>query len=196
MATRVARLFNLWYRYIDDLIVLNNKKFLDYLKEICPTQLTVKKANKSDHLANYLDLTFMIDSGGKLSRLYDKHDDFDLHIVNFPFPSSNTPSGPSYGAPSHVIGWTNFLLYNSIHGSSRNFQCFTGFVYYLSSSFWWVLSCYSILECYNLFFGVKLNIRALFYFGITFNMPPLAVNVICHLSKCLTVSSLVYILKD
>ena len=52
---------------MDDLIVFNNKKFLDYLKEIYPSQLTVEKANKSDHLADYLDLTFIIDSGGKLS---------------------------------------------------------------------------------------------------------------------------------
>ena len=95
---RLARSFNLCYRYIDDLIVFNNKKFLDYLKEIYPSQLTVEKANKSDHLADYLDLTFIIDSGGKLStRLYDKRDDFDSHIVNFPFLSSNIPSGPSYG---------------------------------------------------------------------------------------------------
>ena len=95
---RLARSFNLCYRYIDDLIVFNNKKFLDYLKEIYPSQLTVEKANKSDHLADYLDLTFTIDSGGKLStRLYDKRDDFDFHIVNFPFLSSNIPSGPSYG---------------------------------------------------------------------------------------------------
>ena len=71
---------------------------MDYLKEIYPSQLTVEKANKSDHLADYLDLTFIIDSGGKLStRLYDKHDDFDFHIVNFPFLSSNISSGPSYG---------------------------------------------------------------------------------------------------
>ena len=56
---------------------------MDYLKEIYPSQLTVEKANKSDHLADYLDLTFIIDSGGKLStRLYDKRDDFDFHIVN------------------------------------------------------------------------------------------------------------------
>ena len=42
--------------------------------------------------------TFIIDSGGKLStRLYDKCDDFDFHIVNFPYLSSNIPSGPSYG---------------------------------------------------------------------------------------------------
>ena len=41
-----------------------------------------------------LDLTFIIDSGFKLStRLYDKRDDFDFHIVNFPFLSSNIPPG-------------------------------------------------------------------------------------------------------
>ena len=34
---RLARSFNLCYRYIDDLIVFNNKKFLDYLKEISIT---------------------------------------------------------------------------------------------------------------------------------------------------------------
>ena len=67
---RLARSFNLCYRYIDDLIVFNNKKFPDYLKEIYPSQLTVEKANKSDHLADYLDLTFIIDSGGKLSTGY------------------------------------------------------------------------------------------------------------------------------
>ena len=31
---RLARSFNLCYRYIDDLIAFNNKKCLDYLKEI------------------------------------------------------------------------------------------------------------------------------------------------------------------
>ena len=95
---RLARSFNLCYRYSDDLILFNNKMFLDYLKKISPSQLTVEKADKSDHLADYLDLTFIMDSGGKLStRLYDKRDDFHFHIVNFPFLSSNISSGPSYG---------------------------------------------------------------------------------------------------
>ena len=89
---------NLCYRYIDDLIVINNKKFFDYLKEIYPSQLTVEKANKSNHLEDYLDLTFIIDSGGKLStRLCDKRDNFVFDIVNFPFLSSKIPFGPSYG---------------------------------------------------------------------------------------------------
>ena len=77
-------------RYTDNLIY--------YLKETYPSQVTVEKANKSDHLIDCLDLTFIIDSGGKLStRLYDKRDDFDFHIFNFPFLSSNIPYGPCYG---------------------------------------------------------------------------------------------------
>ena len=95
---KLARSFNLCYRYIDDLIVFNNKKFGDYVKEIYPSELTVEKANTSDDLANYLDLAFIIESNNRLyTKLYDKCDDFDFHIVNFPFPSSNIPSSPSYG---------------------------------------------------------------------------------------------------
>ena len=90
---KLARSFNLCYQYIDDLIVFNNKKLGDYVKEIYPSQLTVEKANTSDDLASYLDLTFIIESNNRLyNKLYDKHDDFDFHIVNFPFLSSNIPS--------------------------------------------------------------------------------------------------------
>ena len=63
---RLARSFNLYYRYTDDLIVFNDKTILDYLKEKYPSELTAEKANKSDYLADYLDLKFIIDSGGKL----------------------------------------------------------------------------------------------------------------------------------
>ena len=95
---KLARSFNLCYQYIDDLIVFNNKKFGDYVKEIYPSQLTVEKANTSDDLANYLDLTFITEINNRLyTKLYDKCDDFDFHIVNFPFLSSNIPSSPSYG---------------------------------------------------------------------------------------------------
>ena len=72
--------------YIDQLL---SKRLQEKLKKV---------SSITDHLADYLDLTFIIDSGGKLStRLYDKRDDFDFHIANFPFLSSNIPSGPSYG---------------------------------------------------------------------------------------------------
>ena len=93
---KLARSFNLCYRHIDDLIVSNNKKFGDYVKEIYPSQQTVEKANTSDDLAKYLDLTFIIGSNNRLyTKLYDKCDGLDFHIVNFPFVSSNIPSSPS-----------------------------------------------------------------------------------------------------
>ena len=77
--------------------VFNNKKFLDYLKETYRSELTVEKANNQITWQTTL-ISLIIDSGGKIStRLYDKRDGFDFHIVNFPFLSSNIPSGPSYG---------------------------------------------------------------------------------------------------
>ena len=36
---RFTRSFNLCYRYIDDLIVFNNKKFIDHVKDIYPPEL-------------------------------------------------------------------------------------------------------------------------------------------------------------
>ena len=67
-------------------------------KTIYPSQLNVEKTNQSDNLASHLDLTFTIEKDGKPStKLYDKREDFDFHIVNFQFLSSNIPSGSSYG---------------------------------------------------------------------------------------------------
>ena len=60
--------------------------------------------------------------GGKLStRLYDKRDDFDFHIVNFPFLSSNIPSSPSYGVYiSQLIRYARCCLhYYSHYDDSR-----------------------------------------------------------------------------
>ena len=93
---KLARSFNVCFRYIDDLILFNNKKFWEYVKNIYLSQLNVERTNQSDNLSRYLDLTFTTEKDGKLSiKLYDKHDDFDFHIVNFPFLSSNIPFGPS-----------------------------------------------------------------------------------------------------
>ena len=49
----------------------------------------------------------------KLStRLYHKRDDFDFHIVNFPFLSSRVPSGPSYAVyTSQLIRYARCCLH-------------------------------------------------------------------------------------
>ena len=44
-----------------------------------------------------LDCYLYLDNGKLTTRLYDKRDDFNFPIVNFPFLSSNIPSAPAYG---------------------------------------------------------------------------------------------------
>ena len=95
---KLARSFNLCLRYIDGLIVFNNKKFREHVKNIYPSQLNVERTNLPDNLASYLDLTFTVEKDERPStKLYDKRDDFNFYIVNFPFLSSNIPSGLFYG---------------------------------------------------------------------------------------------------
>ena len=55
---KLAWSFDLCYRYIDDLIVFNNKRFIDYVKDIYSSELNVEKANTrictSKHTQNLL----------------------------------------------------------------------------------------------------------------------------------------------
>jgi hypothetical protein len=59
---------------------------------IYPEELEIKDNTESDKSASYLDNLLNIDSSGRLTAsLYDKRDDFDFTIVNFPFLCSNIP---------------------------------------------------------------------------------------------------------
>ena len=70
---RRARSFNLCYRYID---VFNNKKVIDYVEDIYPSELNVEKANRLDNQ----DLIFIIGNNSRLyTKLHDKRDDFNFH---------------------------------------------------------------------------------------------------------------------
>jgi hypothetical protein len=72
---KLARSLNFTFRYIDDLLSLNNYMFDDFIDHIYPT-----------------------DSEGRIrTKLYDKRDDFNFPIVNFPFICSNIPTVPAYG---------------------------------------------------------------------------------------------------
>ena len=48
--------------------------------------------------ASFLDLYLEFDDSGQLStKIYDKRDDFNLKIINFPNMCSNIPASPAYG---------------------------------------------------------------------------------------------------
>ena len=63
--------------------------------QIYPTELRLNKANSSE--APILDLNLSITNGIVSSKIYDKRDDFNFEIVNFPFLDGDVPHSPSYG---------------------------------------------------------------------------------------------------
>ena len=94
----LASQFNLTYRYIDDVLSINNPEFENYLGQMYPVELEIKDTTESTTSASYLDLLLSIGRDGQLhTSIYDKRDDFNFHITNFPFLSSNIPSSPAYG---------------------------------------------------------------------------------------------------
>ena len=61
-------------------------------------ELEIKDTTESNTSASYLDLLLSIGRDGQLhTSIYDKRDDFNFHITNFPFLSSNIPTSPAYG---------------------------------------------------------------------------------------------------
>ena len=95
---KLARKFNLSYRYIDDFISFNNKRFKEFISDNYPRELTISETTESTSIASYLDLLFIRDKSNNMTtKLDDKRDAFGFHIVNFPFMSSNIPSAPAFG---------------------------------------------------------------------------------------------------
>ena len=62
------------------------------VSQIYPSELQLNKANTSDTETAFLDLHLTISND-----IYDKRDDFDFEIVNFPFLDGNVPCSTSYG---------------------------------------------------------------------------------------------------
>ena len=72
---KLARKFNLSYRYIDDLISFNNKRFKEIISDIYPKELTISETTESTSVASYLDLLFIRDGSNNITtKLDDKRD--------------------------------------------------------------------------------------------------------------------------
>ena len=90
--------FKLTSGYLDDLLSIDNPYFEGMVNRIYPSELQLNKANTSDTEAPFLDLHVSISNGFVSSKIYDKRDDFDFDIVNFPFLDGDVPRSTSYGA--------------------------------------------------------------------------------------------------
>jgi hypothetical protein len=59
---------------------------------IYPPELEVKETTDTASSASFLDLYLEFDDSGQLStKIYDKRDDFNFKIINFPNMCSNIP---------------------------------------------------------------------------------------------------------
>ena len=97
------------------------KKFyfdVHMVHRIYPAELQLNKANGSDTEAAFLDLNLSIHNDIFSTKIYDKRDDFNFDIVNFPFLDGDVPQRPSYGvyisqlirfarASSHITDFNN-----------------------------------------------------------------------------------------
>ena len=89
----IIEAFNSTSRYLDDLLNIDNIYFDQMVDRIYPTELQLNRANSSDTEAPFLDLNLCTVS----TQIYDKRDDFDFDIVNFPFLDGDVPRRTSYG---------------------------------------------------------------------------------------------------
>ena len=95
---KLASQFNFTYKYIDDVLSINNPDFENYLGQMYPAELEIKDTTESNISASYMDLLLSIESDGQLrTSLSDQRDDLNFYITNFPSLSSNIPSSPAYG---------------------------------------------------------------------------------------------------
>ena len=96
--------FNTTSRYLDDILNINNVYFDNMISQIYPSELQLNKANASDTKAAFLDLHLSISNDIVSTKIYDKRDDFDFEIVNFPFLDGDVTRFTSYGVYiSHLI---------------------------------------------------------------------------------------------
>ena len=94
----LAKKFKTSARYIDDLFSANFPDFKTHLPQIYPPELVINASSNSLKNVNYLDINIMSDNFSNLNfSIYDKRDDFDFEIVNFPYLDSCIPRRPALG---------------------------------------------------------------------------------------------------
>ena len=107
------------FRYQDDLItfgkhIANNKTFTD----IYPVEMVIKNTNISSNHVTYLDLDIRVVSNKFIFKSYDKRNDFNFQIINYPNLCGNIPTKAAYGVfISQLVRYTiiNLNIKDFIH---------------------------------------------------------------------------------
>ena len=93
----VVGAFNTTSSYLGDILNIYNVYFDNMASQIYASRLQLNKANTSGTEAAFLDLHLSISNDIVSTKIYDKRDDFDFDIVNFPSLDGDVPRSTSYG---------------------------------------------------------------------------------------------------
>ena len=83
------------------------------MNRIYPTELQLNKVNASDTESAFLDINLSINNDNVSTKIYDKRDESDFDIVNFPFLDGDVPRRPSYGVYTCISQLSDFARASS-----------------------------------------------------------------------------------
>ena len=113
-----ARKFRHMFRYIDDLLCLNNDKLLSkYIHEIYPKELILNRTNEHEKACTFLDINMDIRERQIHTQLYDKRDDFKFQIVSFPQMSGNI-----HFKRTHGVFVSQLIRYSRVYMDRKGFM--------------------------------------------------------------------------
>ena len=105
------------FRYQDDLLVVNNKGLCDTIyHDIYPREMILKKTNVSPAVVNFLETTISVYQGKFLYKLFDKRNEFNFNVINYPYACGNVPS-----APTHGIFISQLIRFCHMNSSYKNY---------------------------------------------------------------------------
>ena len=86
------------YRYIDDLISINNRDIIFDIANMYPRELQITNTNDDNfNKATFLDIDIELNNNRFLTKVYDKRREFEFDILGLPAFYSNIPNNMAYG---------------------------------------------------------------------------------------------------
>ena len=113
----LARKFSLNFRYIDDLFVGNFPDFREHIYKIYPRVLEIKPESNNPVEVAFLDLRLKCNNFQVSFSIYDKRDDFNFSIVNFPFIDSCIPKKSALG-----VFFSQLIRYARLNSTFQGFR--------------------------------------------------------------------------
>ena len=86
------------YRFIDDLLSVNNRDVIYDVRTIYPRFLEISNTNEGNFSdSSFLDVDIKINDNKFITKVYDKRREFEFDILGLPAYSSNIPNNMAYG---------------------------------------------------------------------------------------------------